>query len=133
LTHENRFKTRKRTHHEVNLVFAAEIVDPAFQRSDDKMCHVAQLGKTAIPARQRGLRSEKSATKPGIAPPPISSAEAHLAFKWLNASQLRKAEILPGPMATWAIELMESGLDSTVGLRSTGAPSSQWLSSMNAE
>ena len=133
LTHENRFETRKRAHHEINLVFAAEIIDPSFLYNDEQVCHVAQSGKTAISSRQKGSRERKGAFKTGIVPPPIPSAEAHLAFKWLTAGQFGKAEILPGPMADWVLEVMESGLDSTVGLRPAGAPSSQWLSSMESE
>jgi ADP-ribose pyrophosphatase YjhB (NUDIX family) len=128
LTHENRFRTRKRAHHELNLVFAAELTDRAFLAADSKMCHVAQSHKTAISPSQKGSKTKISLLTP---PPPILSAEPHLTFKWLTASQFQKVDIRPDPMAKWALQVMKSGLNSTVGLRPTDAPSAQCLSTMN--
>lgn len=134
LTHENRFRTRKRPHHEINLVFSAELTDKAFLAADAKVCHVAQSQRTPIPAGQRGSKAKTdpfTPPPPPPPPPPILSAEPHLTFKWLTVGQFRRADIRPDPMAKWVLEVMKSGLDSTAGLRPTAAPSAQWLSTMD--
>lgn len=127
LTHENQFNTRKRTHHEINLVFAAEITDRAFLAADAEVCHVAQLAKALIPPRHKGSKTSKDPIAP---PPPVPSAEPHLTFKWLTAAQFKKADIRPDPMAKWVSELLATGLESTVGMLTTVAPTGQWLSTM---
>ena len=127
LTHENQFKTKKRLHHELNLVFAAEITDRSFLADDAEMCHVAQLAKALIPTRQKGLKGQKGLI---ASPPPVASAEPRLAFKWLSAAQFKRALIRPDPMAKWVSELLATGLDSTVGMLPTTAPAGQWLSTM---
>lgn len=119
LTHENRFRARKRAHHELNLVFAAEIVDKGFL----KMCHVAQSQKTAIPSRRKGSKGQNP-------PPPVESQEAHLEFHWLSRAQFKAATIHPKPMADWAARLLAGGLESTSGLLAADAPTSEWLSTM---
>ncbi len=128
LAHENQFKTRKRAHHELNLVFAAEITDEAILAAGDELCHVAQLQKTAIPARQGRSKGNKAP----FVPPLIASQEAHLAFRWLTPTQFKRADIRPGPMAKWTARLLADGLDSTVGMLATDAPTVQWMSTMRA-
>lgn len=130
LVHENQFQTRKRRHHEINLVFTAEITDPSFLDADAEMCHVAQLIKALIPAKKRGSRAPAASFPP---PPPVASMEPHLAFKWLNASGFRRALVRPEPMAKWVSELLATGMDSTVGMLSTDAPAGQWLSTMTSK
>ena len=129
LTHENQFGTKKRVHHEVNFVFAAEIVDPEFLAASDEMCHVAQSDKPSIP----GSRDRSARSKHPLTLPPVVSQEDHLAFRWLTSAALRKADIRPNPMAKWASRLLAEGLDSTVGMLPSGAPTSEWLSTMRVE
>lgn len=126
LSHENQFRTKKRVHHEFNLVFAAEIADRAFLAIGGQMCHVAQSRKPSIPARQ----GRAKALKVSFTPPLVASQEAHLEFRWLTPAQFKRAEIRPEPMAKWASDLLAAGLDSTVGMLSTDAPTAQWISTM---
>lgn len=126
LTHENQFKTKKRVHHELNLVFAAEITDRGFLADGREMCHVAQALKAPILNRQRG----SVGGKPLFAPPLIASQEDHLEFRWLTPGAFKRALIHPDPMARWASGLLADGLDSTVGMQATDAPTAQFLSTM---
>lgn len=131
LVHENRFRTATRAHHEINLVFAAAIIDRAFLKRDNEMCHVAHSTKALIPARQKGSGARKVTSDTPVPPPPIDSAEAHLAFRWLALAELRNADIRPAPMARWTCRMIAGGLDSTIGLTVTSAPTAEWLSTMH--
>lgn len=126
LTHENQFKTKKRTHHELNLVFAAEITNGAFLAAGEEMCHVAHARKASISGRQKGSVGNKTL----FTPPLVASQEDHLEFRWLTPAAFKRAVIHPDPMARWASGLLAEGLNSTVGMQATDAPTAQFLSTM---
>ena len=125
LTHENRFATRKRVHHELNLVFSAEVTDRSFRAAATEMCHVAQAdGKSSRSNR----RASTLTTHPS--PPHVASQESHLEFRWLAPLPFRRADIRPRPMAKWASRLLTGGMKSTTGLRPTDSPTGEFLSTM---
>ncbi|HZW06284.1 MAG TPA: NUDIX domain-containing protein [Phycisphaerales bacterium] len=124
LTHENRFTARKKAHHELNLVFAAEITDRAFRRALKQMCHVAHPETPTSGPRRRRIDT--------ATPPPVTSREPHLEFRWLAAAAFKRADIRPGPMAKWVTKLQAAGLDSTDGMRAADAPTAEFLSSMSS-
>tara|TARA_R110002096_G_scaffold344921_13_gene538438 strand:+ start:5298 stop:5873 length:576 start_codon:yes stop_codon:yes gene_type:complete len=100
LTTENTFNDGKQDHHEINLVFHAEL-------ADSQLFHVEQLGdsKSAAGGSVGGL-------------PKIESREPHIAFEWIDLAAVGTLDIRPMQIRAWLASggRIEGGGDSRLGI-----------------
>jgi len=100
LTTENTFNDGKHDHHEINLVFHAEL-------ADSQLFHVEQLGdsKSAAGGSVGGL-------------PTIESREPHIAFEWIDLAAVSGLDIRPMQIRAWLASggRIEGGGDSRLGI-----------------
>lgn len=95
LTTENTFNDGKQDHHEINLVFHAEL-------ADSQLFHVEQLGDGQF----------------GGGLPRVESREPHIAFEWIDLAAVSGLDIRPMQIRAWLASggRIEGGGNSRLGI-----------------
>jgi len=111
------FATRKRSHHEVNLVFAAELptlpLDPGSPGSRENSARVPRGTRTksgatppprsALLARSPQAPASRTAPRGATVLPAVVSREPKIAFDWVHKRDLMSIDFRPEPIRTWLL------------------------------